>query len=108
QKEIINDFALQTKTTIAGFIPRSLDVTRSELRGQTVIEHAPESEQAELYRELARSILNNDKKYVPAPLESATLKSWAESWSDILLRERDEKGQVKHSIGEINPGRIES
>ena len=107
QKEIINDFALQTKTTIAGFIPRSLDVTRSELRGQTVIEHAPESEQAELYRELARSILNNDKKYVPAPLESEKLKIWAESWSDILLREREQKGQVKHSIGEINPVGIE-
>ncbi len=103
QKEIINDFASQTKTTIAGYVPRSLDVTRSELRGQTVVEHAPESEQAELYRELARSILHNDKKYIPAPLESEELKIWAESWSDILLREREHEGQVKHSTGGVIP-----
>ncbi len=99
QREIIDDFAKQTKTTIAGYVPRSLDVTRSELRGQTVVEHAPESEQAELYRNLARNILNNDNKYVPAPLESEELKIWAESWSDILLKEREQvhPGEVKRS-----------
>lgn len=99
QKGIINDFAVQTQTTIAGYMPRSLDVTRSELRGQTVVEHAPESEQAELYRDLARSILNNNNKYVPVPLESEELKVWAESWSDILLREREyaQKGEAKGS-----------
>ena len=98
QKGIINDFAEQTKTTIAGYVPRSLDVTRSELRGQTVVEHAPDSEQAELYRNLARSILNNDKKYVPAPLESEELKIWAESWSDILLREREHANEHKEEV----------
>lgn len=99
QKEIINDFAAQTKTTVTGYVPRSLDVTRSELRGQTVVEHAPDSEQAELYRELARNILNNNLKYVPAPLESEELKVWAESWSDILLNEREHvnKGEIKRS-----------
>lgn len=101
QRKIIGDFAKQTKTTIAGYLPRSLDVTRSELRGQTVVEHAPESEQAELYRNLARSILNNNQKYIPAPLESEELKLWAESWSDILLREREHanehKGDLKRS-----------
>jgi nitrogenase iron protein NifH len=104
QKEIINDFARQTKTTIAGYVPRSLDVTRSELRGQTVVEHAPDSEQAELYRELARGILHNDKKYVPAPLESEELKTWAESWSDILLKERE---QVHEHKGEVKSSNIE-
>jgi len=98
QQDIINDFAEQTKTTIAGYIPRSLDVTRSELRGQTVVEHAPDSEQAELYRTLARSILKNDLKYVPAPLESEELKVWAESWSDILLREREHATELKEEV----------
>lgn len=101
QKDIINDFAKQTKTNVAGYVPRSLDVTRSELRGQTVIEHAPESEQAELYRELARSILNNDQKYVPAPLESDDLKVWAESWSDILLKNRENEERIKTNENHI-------
>jgi nitrogenase iron protein NifH len=89
QKEIINDFAKHTKTTVAGYVPRSLDVTRSELRGQTVIEHDPESEQADVYRKLAKAIVKNNKKYVPSPLESEGLKKWAESWSDKLLEQRD-------------------
>jgi nitrogenase iron protein NifH len=60
------------------------------------------------YRELARGILHNDKKYVPAPLESEELKTWAESWSDILLREREQvyghEGKVKsNSIEEGTP-----
>lgn len=42
-----------------------------------------------MYRELAKGILNNDNKYVPAPFESEELKVWAESWSDILLRESE-------------------
>ncbi|MCQ6963645.1 AAA family ATPase [Methanolobus chelungpuianus] len=101
QKDIINDFAKHTQTTVAGYVPRSLDVTRSELRGQTVIEHAPDSEQAELYRELARSILNNDQKYVPAPLESDDLKVWAESWSDTLLRNRENEEKIKTTENHI-------
>ncbi len=103
QREIINDFAKQTKTTITGYVPRSLDVTRSELRGQTVVEHAPESEQAELYRRLARSILDNDLKYIPASLESEELKIWAESWSDILLRERENESSVENRAERIAP-----
>ena len=106
QKCIIADFAEETKTTIAGYMPRSLDVTRSELRGQTVVEHAPDSEQAELYRKLARSILKNDKKYVPAPLESEELKVWAESWSDILLREREQASEQKEQVRRSRVERI--
>ena len=87
QKETMNDFAAQTKTTIAGYVPRSLDVTRSKLRGQTMVEHAPESEQAELYGELARSILNNDNKYVPAHLESEELKTRAVKAGQIYFSE---------------------
>jgi nitrogenase iron protein NifH len=63
-----------------------------------VVEHAPDSEQAELYRKLARSILKNDKKYVPAPLESEELKIWAESWSDTLLREREHSDKHKENL----------
>ena len=103
QRAIIDDFAKQTKTTIAGYVPRSLAVTRSELRGQTVVEHAPESEQAELYRKLARSILANDLKYTPEPLEAEELKIWAEVWSDILLKEQEYENKVENKTQRIAP-----
>jgi nitrogenase iron protein NifH len=90
QKEIVKDFSSHTKTTIAQFVPRSLSVTRSELLGKTVIEAAPDSEQASVYRKLAKTIINNKKKYVPLPLEPEDLKGWAEKWSDSLLGQRDD------------------
>lgn len=90
QREIVDDFAIRTKTTIAGYVPRSETITRSELRGQTAIEYDPDSTQAEVYRNLARTLLTNDLRYVPAPLEADGLKGWAESWSDTLLERRDE------------------
>ncbi len=89
QKEIVKDFSKQTKSTVAEFIPRCLTVTKSELRGQTTIEAEPDSEQAVIYRSLAREIIKNKNEYVPSPLDSNSLKSWAENWSDQLLEQRE-------------------
>lgn len=83
--EIIEDFAEKTQSTVAQFIPRSLTVTQCELTGKTVIEGAPDSEQARVYRDLAERIVSNTNRYVPAPLDMDGLKNWAETWSDRLL-----------------------
>lgn len=88
QKDIIVDFSKKTKSTIAEFVPRSLTVTQAELKGRTVIEAAPDSEQADVYRKLAKGIYANTVAYVPSPLDNDGLKGWAESWSDRLLEER--------------------
>ncbi len=87
-RNIIEDFSKHTKTTVAEFVPRSLTVTKSELKGRTVIDAEPDSEQAEIYRSLAKKIINNGHKYVPSPLDVDTLKEWAKSWSDRLLDEK--------------------
>jgi nitrogenase iron protein NifH len=84
-KEIIEDFSKNTKSTISEFIPRSLVVTKSELKGKTVIDAEPDSEQADVYRRLAHKIVSNGNKYVPAPLDTDSLKAWAEKWSDRLF-----------------------
>jgi len=104
QREIIEDFAASTKTTIAEYVPRSLTVTKSELQGKTLIEGAPESEQADVYRVLAKKILSNQDRYVPAPLDTDQLKDWAESWSDKLLEVRDSPSHVKCELECIVPG----
>ena len=90
QREIIDDFASRTGTTIAEYVPRSDTITRSELLGQTAIEYDPDSTQAEVYRSLARTLLKNEERYVPKPLEAAELKVWAESWSDRLLTKKND------------------
>lgn len=90
QREIIDDFASRTGTTIAEYVPRSDTITRSELLGQTAIEYDPDSTQADVYRSLARTLLQNEERYVPKPLEAAELKVWAESWSDRLLTKKND------------------
>ncbi|MGA7627719.1 MAG: nitrogenase iron protein, partial [Methanoregula sp.] len=65
---------------------------------------APESEQADVYRVLAKKILSNQDRYVPAPLDTDQLKDWAESWSDKLLEVRDSPTHVKCELECIVPG----
>ncbi|MDR2623026.1 MAG: AAA family ATPase [Methanobrevibacter sp.] len=96
QQDILDDFAKQTNSTITGFIPRSLSVTQAELSGKTTIEADPNSNQANVYKKLANSIYKNREEYVPSPLESNELKNWAESWSDRLIKlKQQEEGDFK-------------
>ncbi len=104
QREILQDFSNKTKSTIAEFVPRSLTVTKSELRGKTVIEAEPDSQQADIYRNLAKKIINNGHKYVPSPLDVDALKEWAESWSDSLLEQRETPEHVKRELECVVPG----
>ena len=46
----------------------------AENQGKTVIEAFPDSEQAEVYRQLAKNILNNTQRYVPKPTTLAEIK----------------------------------
>jgi nitrogenase iron protein NifH len=82
---IMSDFALKTGTRIAGTIPRSLVVMQSSLYNQSVIEAAPLSNHAYIYRHLARLIVENHKTFRPRPLSPEGLKNWAREWGDMIL-----------------------
>jgi nitrogenase iron protein NifH len=84
-KEIIVDFVERTSTRVIEYIPRSITVTQSELQGKTVIEAAPQSAQAEVYRSLARKIADHTESKTPSPLGVTELREWAASWADNLL-----------------------
>jgi nitrogenase iron protein NifH len=85
QREIIEDFAERTKTPIVQYVPRSLTVTQAELSGRTTIEAAPKSEQAEIYRTLARRIAEHTESKVPTPLGPVALREWSAKWADHLV-----------------------
>ncbi len=68
-----------------GYVPRSITVAQSELYGKTVIEALPESEQAQVYRNLARYIDENEESVIPKPLNAPELKRWARSWGDRIF-----------------------
>lgn len=86
-KALIDDFASQTGTRTIQYIPRSLVVSQSELYGQTVIEANPDSEHADLYRQLARTIAEDSEAVIPKPLSVNDLRNWARKWGDLILQD---------------------
>ncbi|MDR1184095.1 MAG: nitrogenase iron protein [Coriobacteriales bacterium] len=93
QREIVDDFAMRTHTQVMQYVPRSITVTQSELSGKTVVEAAPTSEQAKVYRELARRIDEHTVSTVPAPLSTDELKEWGARWADQLVAM--ESGEIR-------------
>ena len=83
-KEIVDDFTSRTGTTVAGYVERSIVVQQSELYGKTVIEANPTSKQADIYRNLAKHIAENEDLVVPNPLSSTELRDWARDWGDKI------------------------
>jgi len=66
--ELINALAERLGTQLLHFVPRDNVVQRAELKRMTVIEHAPDCNQANEYRELARKISENKNMIIPDPL----------------------------------------
>ncbi|MDR3364609.1 MAG: nitrogenase iron protein [Clostridiales Family XIII bacterium] len=99
QRAIIDDFTEKTKTQVVQYVPRSITVTQSELGGKTTIEAAPKSEQAEVYRELARRVDAHTESKAPSPLDSQQLRDWASSWADQILA--IESGEVRNEAAAI-------
>jgi len=85
QREILDDFVTRTRTQVVEYVPRSLTVTQSELQGKTTIEAAPHSEQAQVYRRLARRIAEHSESKVPSPLSQQELRAWSAGWADQLI-----------------------
>lgn len=81
---LVDDFAEKTSTKTIGYIPRSLVVSQSELLGKTVIEANPKSEHADIYRKLAKYIVESDDLGVPNPLNVTDLRNWAKDWGDRI------------------------
>ena len=67
--EIVNAFAERIGSKVIGVIPRSELVQQSEIVAKTVVEKFPDSKQAELYRELAQTIFENQDFVVPEPMD---------------------------------------
>ncbi|MDR1606819.1 MAG: nitrogenase iron protein [Deltaproteobacteria bacterium] len=99
QRSIVDDFVTKTKTQVLQYVPRSITVTQSELSGKTTIEAAPDSEQADVYRALAKRVEAHERSVTPSPLSVEELRAWATSWSDQILS--IERGDVRTAGAQI-------
>ena len=72
--DLLRAFSAELGTQLIYFVPRDNLVQRAEINRKTVIEYAPESLQAEEYRQLARAIDENTLFTIPKPMTQERLE----------------------------------
>ncbi len=72
--DIVEEFARRVNTSVVYRIPKLPEVVEAESQAKTVIELSPNSRAAQIFRELANTILSNDRKDIPRPLEISELQ----------------------------------
>ncbi|MDR0439076.1 MAG: Ni-sirohydrochlorin a,c-diamide reductive cyclase ATP-dependent reductase subunit [Methanocalculaceae archaeon] len=80
ERELVTEFANRIGSTLVQFIPRDKTVQAAEVNQMTVIEHTPQSQQAEVYRRLAKTILFNEDLQIPKPIELDELEHLAREY----------------------------
>jgi nitrogenase iron protein NifH len=74
EAELLRAFSHELGTQLIYFVPRDNIVQHAEIRRKTVIDYAPESHQADEYRNLAKQIEENDMFVIPSPMEQEKLE----------------------------------
>lgn len=74
EAEIVEAVAEAMGLPVVMHIPRSKTVQEAEMHAQTVVQAFPDSEQAGVYRALAKKILENQKVYIPDSLSMPEIK----------------------------------
>lgn len=75
EADLIENLAERINTQMIHFVPRDNIVQHAELRRMTVNEYAPDSNQSQEYRALAKKIINNEKLTIPTPMEMDDLET---------------------------------
>jgi len=68
EEDVVRDFAKKVNSQVIGCVPNAHQIAEAEIEGNTVIEYAPDSEIAALFRELAVQIYESTLISVPKPL----------------------------------------
>ena len=74
ERELLEGFAISLNTHLFAFIPSDVIVNKAENNRQTVLQYAPASNQAEVYRRLSQDILENAELSIPTPMSFEELE----------------------------------
>ena len=69
ERTVLSKFAEMIGTTLVDFIPHSSVIQACEVESKTVLEHSPQSPEAEVFRGLAQRVLDNRGRVIPTPIE---------------------------------------
>lgn len=83
EAEIVSRFSERIGSRMLCFVPRDNVVQRAELARQTVMEHAPECNQAQEYRNLAKVVAENRELCVPRALSVGELEAFFEGIAEF-------------------------
>lgn len=72
--DLLKAFSAELGTQLIYFVPRDNKVQHAEINRKTVIEYAPESHQANEYRQLAKAIDENTYFTIPKPMTQERLE----------------------------------
>ena len=90
--ELAEELASRLNSKLIHFVPRDNAVQHAELRRMTTIEYAPDSKQANEYRELARKIHENaGKGTIPTPI---TMEELEEVLMDFGIMEKEDESII--------------
>jgi nitrogenase iron protein NifH len=97
--DLIEALAKRLNTQLIHFVPRNNIVQHAELRRMTVLEFAPESSQAEEYRQLAKKIdANAGKGTIPTPI---TMDDLAELLMDFGIMKTVDESLIGKKVDEV-------
>ncbi|MEM8836644.1 MAG: nitrogenase iron protein [Pseudomonadota bacterium] len=98
--ELAEAMAEKLGSKLIHFVPRDNIVQHAELRRQTVLQYAPDSQQAEEYRQLAEKIHNNSGKgVIPTPVTMDELEEMLMEFG-IMQSEEDRLAAIAASEAE--------
>ncbi|MGN0954407.1 nucleotide-binding protein [Dialister sp.] len=80
ERELLLEFAEKLNSRLVAFIPRDKTVNLAENHRETVLQYAPDSPQAEVYRKLAETILTNEETSIPRPMSFDDLEKLVERY----------------------------
>lgn len=72
--DLLRAFSEELGTQLIYFVPRDNVVQHAEINRKTVIDYAPETPQADVYRDLAQAIEENTKFTIPTPMTQERLE----------------------------------
>jgi len=82
-ESVVRDFASEVGSQVVGCVPNAHEIAEAEIEGKTVIEKSPESDIANLFRELAVQVYTNRLTSVPRPLPPDEMRHFGQ-----LIRKR--------------------
>jgi nitrogenase iron protein NifH len=104
--DLADALAKKLGTQLIHFVPRDNVVQHAELRRMTVMEYAPDSKQADEYRQLATKIHGNaGKGVVPTPITMEELETMLLDFG-IMKTEEQQLAELAAKEGKLVPVRV--